>query len=289
MDFSLPMNLRWFFQRLGLLAILAMPAVSRAAEVPPLDVLVVAPHPDDEVIGCAGIMLQALERKQRVGVVVITSGDGYPALAAVVARKDRDQLVPDDFKKAGALRQRHSLNAMARLGVPRAELLFLGYPDSGLEKIYQTTGSTPFRQMFTQQRETYGVTARDYHSVVHGRPAPYLKSSIIADLAEIIRVRQPKEVFVTHEADTHGDHRTAFLLVRDALRTASFTGRFFTYVVHGKPPAGPPSLRLNLTPAQSDTKRAALMDHQAGTSPIHDGLVEEYLKPEEHFWQIPIP
>lgn len=264
-------------------------ASSAAEAVPPLDVLVIAPHPDDEVIGCAGIMLQALERKQRVGVVVITSGDGFPALAAVVAGKDRDHLVPDDFKQAGALRQQHSLNAMARLGVPRDELLFLGYPDSGLEKIYRAEGGEPFRQMFTRQRETYGVTAHDYHSLVHGRPAPYLKSSIIADLAEIIRARQPKQVFVTHEADTHDDHRTAFLLVRDALRAASFAGRFLTYVVHGKPPAAPPTLRLKLTPAQSDTKRAALKDHQAGTSPIHDGLVEEYLKPEELFWQVPVP
>jgi len=49
---------------------------------------------------------------------------------------------------------------------------------------------------------------------------------------------------------------------------------------------------LKLTPEQSDTKRAALKDHQAGTSPIHDGLVEEYLKPEESFWKIsvePVP
>lgn len=273
-----------------LVATTAVRTASSAAEAaPPLDVLVVAPHPDDEVIGCTGIMLQALEGKQRVAVVVITNGDGYPPLAAVVAKKDRDQLVPDDFKKAGALRQRHSLNAMARLGVPRAELLFLGYPDSGLGTIYQTGGTMPFQQMFTQQRETYGVTARDYHTLVHGRPAPYLKSSIISDLAEIIRARQPKDVFVTHESDTHDDHRTAFWLVRDALRDAKYTGRLFTYVVHGKPPAGPPNLRIKLTAAQSDIKRAALMDHQVGTSPIHDGLVVEYLGPEEHFWQIAIP
>ena len=252
----------------------------------PLDVLVIAPHPDDEVIGCAGVMLQALEQKRRVGVVVITSGDGYPALAAVVARKEIGQLVPIDFLQAGALRQRHSAGAMARIGVPQDELIFLGYPDSGLEKIYSMAGSTAFQQPFTQKNATYGVTVPDYHSTVHGRPAPYLKASVVGDLAEIIRDRQPKEIYVTHEADTHGDHRAAFWLVRDAIRAANYQGDFFTYVVHGAPPPQPANRRVTLTRTQVDTKRAALQDHQAGTSPIHDMLAAEYTKPEELFWKV---
>lgn len=254
----------------------------------PLDVLVIAPHPDDEVIGCAGIMLQALQQNKRVAVVVITSGDGYPALAAVVAKKNREQLAADDFLRAGALRQQHSVRAMARIGVPKGELMFLGYPDSGLEKIYTLDGSEPFRQMFTNKNATYGVTVPDYHSSVHGRPAPYLKANVVGDIAQIIRDRQPKEIYVTHEADTHGDHRAAFWFVRDAARSANYQGDFFTYVVHGAPPSHPPSRRVTLTPAEVETKRAALQDHQAGTSPIHDKLADEYTKPQELFWQIPV-
>ncbi len=255
---------------------------------PPLDVLVIAPHPDDEVIGCAGVILQALEQNKRVAVVVITSGDGYPALAAVVAKKDRDQLTPDDFMKSGAARQQHSVNAMKRLGVPKDELIFLGYPDAGLEKISRMDGSTPFRQMFTQKRETYGPTVRDYHSLAHGSPAPYLKSSVVGDLAEIIGKRQPKEVYVTHESDTHGDHRAAFWFVRDAIRAADFQGRLLTYVVHGRPLPAPPSRRVKLTEAQIEIKRAAIVDHQQGTSPIHDHLADEHTKPEELFWMVRI-
>ncbi|MEQ2008005.1 MAG: PIG-L family deacetylase [Limisphaerales bacterium] len=265
---------------------LAQAAPLKEVRRAPLDVLVIAPHPDDEVIGCAGVMLQALEQKKRVGVVVITSGDGYPALAAVVARKDIAQLTPDDFLQAGALRQRHSLRAMARIGVPQDELLFLGYPDSGLEKIHTGTGSTPIQQVFTKKTATYGVSVTDYHSLVHGRPATYLRANLVADLVEIIRDRQPKEIYVTHEADTHGDHRAAFWLVRDAIRSARHEGDFFTYVVHGAPPPEPPSRRVTLTQRQVDTKRAALQDHQAGTSPIHDKLAAEYTKPEELFWKV---
>lgn len=265
---------------------LAQAALRSRGRRAPLDVLVVAPHPDDEVIGCAGVMLQALEQKKRVGVVVITSGDGYPALAAVAARKDITQLTPDDFLQAGALRQRHSLRALARVGVPQDELMFLGYPDSGLEKIYTLDGSATFQQPFTQKNATYGVTVPDYHSVVHGRPAPYLKANLVGNLAEIIRDRRPKEIYVTHEADTHGDHRAAFWLVRDAIRSSNFQGDFFTFVVHGAPPPQLPSRRVTLTQQQVDSKRAALQEHQAGTSPIHDKLAAEYAKPEELFWKV---
>ncbi len=45
-------------------------------------IVVFAPHPDDEVIGCAGIIMQALARGAHVKVVDITSGDGFDAAAA---------------------------------------------------------------------------------------------------------------------------------------------------------------------------------------------------------------
>ena len=91
---------------------------------------------------------------------------------------------------------------------------------------------------------------------------------------------------MTNEVDVHGDHRTAFWFVRDGARAASYRGPIFTYVVHGKPPTLPPDRSLVLTKEETETKRAALQDHQAGTSPIHDHLAEEFTKPEEHFWLI---
>jgi LmbE family N-acetylglucosaminyl deacetylase len=178
------------------------------------------------------------------------------------------------------------VRALKRIGVPQEELVFLGYPDSGLEKIYTLDGRESFQQAFTKKRETYGVSVADYHSRVHERPAPYLKASVIGDLTEIIIARQPKEIFVTHAADTHGDHRAAHWFVRDAALAAKFRGDFYAYVVHGDPPAQAASRRVALTKSQLETKEAALREHQAGTSPIHDRLVEEYCKPEELFWKV---
>ena len=278
--------------RTGVFGLLAAASLlcSAAAEpadgkLPPLDLLVVAPHPDDEALGCTAVMRQALEQKLRVGVVLLTNGDAFAGVTVVV-RKPQDQLVPADYLKLAAVRQQHTVGAMGRIGVRAADLLFLGYPDGGLEAIYRATGNEPYQQKYTKKKETYGVVVRDYHALTHGRPAPYSKASVIDDLTEIIKARQPKEIFVTNEADSHADHRAAFWFVRDAARAAGWRGNLFTYVVHGKGPAEEPGRRLMLTKAQQDRKRAVIEEYQAGLSPLHDNLAAKYAKAEEVFWPV---
>jgi bacillithiol biosynthesis deacetylase BshB1 len=46
--------------------------------VPPLDVLVVAPHPDDAEISVGGMVLQAVRAGLRVGIVELTDGEPTP-------------------------------------------------------------------------------------------------------------------------------------------------------------------------------------------------------------------
>ena len=251
----------------------------------PVDLLVVAPHSDDEAIGCTMVMLETLGRKQRVGIVVVTAGDAFEGVTAV-AKKKKEELVPDDYIKLAGLRQRHTIGAMGRLGIRGADLMFLGYPDGGLDKIYQMEGKEPYEQPFTKKKETYGPVARDYHSQVHGRPAAYTKTEVLGDLHEIIKERQPKEICVTHESDAHPDHRAAFWFVRDAARAAGFRGELYTYVVHGEGPKGPPERILTLTKEQLDRKKAVIREYREGVSPFHDKLAEEYTKEDERFWLI---
>lgn len=253
---------------------------------PPLDVLVVAPHSDDEAIGCTGVMLRAIDKGERVGVVVVSNGDGFPRAAAVVAKKDVDQLRPDDYLELAKLRQKHTLKAMGQIGVRREDLMFLAYPDSGLAKLYESTARTPYQQSFTGKNETYPSEMQDYHSLVHGKPAPYLKASVIGDLEEIIRTRKPKILYVVNEADSHADHRATFWFTRDAAKAAGFEGKLLTYIVHGKPPTDPPTVRLALTPMERERKKILIEIYQQGVSPIHDSLAEKYALPEEVFWQV---
>lgn len=261
---------------------------SARADEPPaaLDVLVVAPHSDDEAIGCTGVMLRAIERKQRVAVVIVTAGDGFPAAAAALAKKQPAQLGAEDYLELAALRQRHSIQAMARIGLDAGNLMFLGYPDGGLDAMYTAKDDVPYRQPLSGKSETYGVVASDYHSRVHGRPAPYVRASVVGDLKEIIVARRPREIYVTGEADSHGDHRAAFWYVRDAARAARHEGPLWTYIVHGREPAQPPDRRLSLSELELKTKRTVIEGYQVGVSPVHDQLAATYAKPEERFWSV---
>jgi purine nucleosidase len=250
-----------------------------------LDLLVFAPHPDDEVLGCAGVILQALEEQKRVGIVILTSGDGFPKAASIVTNKSQDQLTSAEFLRLAAERQQQSLDSLAILGVPKANLMFLGYPDSGLTEIYRGQGTLALRQKFADKNHTYGIMVSDYHSAIHGHPAPYTRTSILADIADIIEICKPKEIYVTHEMDRHPDHRAAHWFVRDAARVAGYRGKLFTYVVHGKEQPKLPVHRVSLTVAQVKKKRAAIVPHQIPI--VHDNL-GSHAKEEEVFWLSPI-
>ncbi|MCM3882405.1 PIG-L deacetylase family protein [Frankia sp. R82] len=81
--------------------------------------LVVAPHPDDETLGCA----VAVIRKRAVGtpVTVVIVSDG--------SRAEPVTLPPEELVE---VRETETRRACAVLGVPETDVLFLGFPDSEL-------------------------------------------------------------------------------------------------------------------------------------------------------------
>lgn len=93
----------------GELPVIGVPAASR--------VLVVAPHPDDETIGCGGTMAMLADAGADVKVVVATDGE------ATIGS-------PHPPEGTAALRRAEAEAACAVLGVPAP--VFLGLPDGGL-------------------------------------------------------------------------------------------------------------------------------------------------------------
>lgn len=79
-------------------------------------VLVAAPHPDDEVLGCGGSVAHHVAAGRQVFVVYLTSGErGGPG------------------GELGPLREREAAAAMDVLGVPAGNLSFLRIPDGRID------------------------------------------------------------------------------------------------------------------------------------------------------------
>ena len=82
-------------------------------------VLILAPHPDDESLGCGGLIAQACAAGHEVHVAILTDGTmSHPNSRAFPA------------SRLQALREAEATEALATLGLPPGRTLFLGYRDA---------------------------------------------------------------------------------------------------------------------------------------------------------------
>jgi LmbE family N-acetylglucosaminyl deacetylase len=100
---------------------LSLRNVNRVADKPPVSgrVLVIAPHPDDELIGLGGTIKLHVKAKDRVKVVYVTDGSsGFPSNYRPTSREKREM---------ADRRELEAREGMELIGVD--DLVFLGYKD----------------------------------------------------------------------------------------------------------------------------------------------------------------
>lgn len=173
-------------------------------------VLVMAPHPDDESLGCGGIIQAAVERHIPVRVVFFTYGDNNQ-WSFVLYRK-HPVLEPKAVEGMGLMRRGEAIQAARRLGLETNQLTFLGYPDFGTLHIWNNCWGAypPYKSMLTR------TTAVPYANAL--RPgARYTGEDILQDLTAILRDFKPTKIFLSHPADHNPDHRALYLFMRVAL------------------------------------------------------------------------
>ncbi|NLF00912.1 MAG: hypothetical protein GX601_08030, partial [Anaerolineales bacterium] len=216
-------------------------------------VLVVAPHCDDEVLSAGGLIQGALERGASVRVAIVTAGDGYPRATQFEYR--RAALGPRHFIGMADVRQRESLEGLARLGLSDDRVTFLTYPEQGLSALwwdYWGSGS-PYRSGFS------GMDVNEYPRAYHSG-APYSGEALLADLRELLQMEQPDLVIGPHPNDEHADHRalsifTALAVELEQASNAQFRPRVLGYLVHYglfPQPYGRSPRRALLPPRQLD-------------------------------------
>lgn len=185
-------------------------------------VLVLAPHPDDESIGCGGLLLAARDAGAARRVIVLTDGDNNPWPQRWMEKRWR--IDADARARWGARRRAEAQAALDVLGVPADERAFFGLPDTGLTALLM------------QGEETF-----------------------VAPLRRQIADFKPTHLALPALADRHPDHSAAHIAARLAL--GDLRPSLLAYRVHGEDRAED-SRVVELSTEQCNLKRRAIGSHR---------------------------
>ncbi|HEX9115487.1 MAG TPA: PIG-L family deacetylase [Anaerolineae bacterium] len=261
-------------------------------------ILVLSPHPDDEVLGCGGVLQEAASAGIPYRVVFLTNGD-FNQWSFLVYRK-RPELLPGQVKAMGEVRQREAIAAGKALGLAPSTEVFLGFPDFGTLPIWLAHWGTsaPYRSLLTRATEVpYQNTLRP--------AAPYKGEPILNEIESEIRDFRPTKIFVSHPADYNSDHQALYVFTRVALWDLEqqpdwIAPELYGYLVHyphwpaAKGPIAPPGrlavvgswFQHTLTPGEVERKRAALAEHATQVRSNFNYL-ESFIRPNELYGDLP--
>ena len=190
---------------------------SENAPQPPVSILVVSPHPDDETLGAGGLLTEARRNGCPTHVVFLTCGDAFRVGVSRYYKTLRVQ--PADCIRYGTMRENEARAALEHLGLDASDITFLGFPDRGLMPMWEDnwTAAAPYTSAYTR---VHAVPYPDAQTP----GAPYCGQSVVTDLTAAIRRVRPTDIYVTHPSDDHPDHAAAPAFVNLAVDELRKTG-----------------------------------------------------------------
>ena len=202
--------------------------------------LILAPHPDDEILGFAGLADTYLAQGKPVRTVVVTDGDAYCEACSLwttgsVDGKTCDAATLSNLETAAVdslaeTRRAESAAAAAELGRPAPE--FLSYPDTGLgaarQNLLAGEPGKRLRRSDFSSCSSCGDCAEGYG----GGPETALSAdSLVASLDSLLGATTRNTlVATTHWLDGHADHAALGALVSERV-AAIADGRTVAFAV----------------------------------------------------------
>lgn len=172
-------------------------------------IIIVAPHPDDEVLGFAGIIYDAIKMGKTVKVVLLTNGEGYGSacyfwMNGWPAEDTTHRGVgcsPSNLEEFGKVRVEESKRALKHLGLNKEHLISLGYPDGFIGDMLRYPDSV-FKSVSGKNISSTGKK--------------FTGKNLKEDLKTIFRTSSEEIVFTTHIRAQHDDHTSLAAFIQQA-------------------------------------------------------------------------
>ena len=241
---------------------------------PTTRMLLIAPHPDDEVLAAGGLLQHLRAARGALRVVYLTDGEGYRE--GVQAEEHVRAPTVSDYRAYGHQREHEARAVLRLLGFGAGSITFLGFPNGGLSRM-MTTYWSEHRRAY---RSPYTRLDRPSKSEILVPDTEFRGEDLSEELAQIIDDFSPTVIVVPRKEDQHADHCAAWFFLADALgdvRRAhpDFDVDLLNYIIHyyswpfedDAPRIPPPEglsggvsgwLNVPLTAAEVKTKREAL-------------------------------
>lgn len=150
-------------------------------------IMIIVPHQDDEINIVGGLLVSECFSPEKVQIVYTTNGD---------------------FLCNYKARYRESFKLAKKLGIPKTNLIFMGYADQHIKEenhIYTTHSPDVFSSLKGDSK-TFSSYVKEYHYSKYGEHAEFNQENFCQDLFDIIIENKPEIIF-TVDLDSHPDHR----------------------------------------------------------------------------------
>ncbi len=163
------------------------------------NILVLSPHPDDEILGIGGLIAYLKEKGKEINIVYVTNADSYSKPVKIFFNKRFCR--PIDFIKIATMKQEEAKNALKEVGIKKKNIFFLCYPGGGLHELLGKHYSSLNLYCAIGTR----VNKSPYENC-YKKSAPFCGKSLLEDLRNIIDSIRPSDFFIPSPYDTHADH-----------------------------------------------------------------------------------
>jgi LmbE family N-acetylglucosaminyl deacetylase len=266
-------------------------------------ILVLAPHPDDEILAAGGYIYTAIKNNAQVRVVIVTHGESFGY--AMGRRLNGFLPIKKKCVLFGKIRQKESTKILMNLGLLKKDIIFLGFPDKGLRYLWKKNWSmsTPYRDPLL--KTTYSPFPGIYQSKI-----VFSGEALEGLLDKTFDSFKPNQIIFPSKYDDHPDHKALFnftqKLAIGKLKKSSKTNLYsflihkhrflypFPYGLHPEKPLKPPLIlnkkiilwqKFVLSKEAILSKGKAILSYQSQFM-VMGGRLLSFLKQNELFEEV---